>query len=74
MISYRVARVAMAGGPFELVGREVPQPGPGDVRIAVDACGVCHGDVLFVDAGVPGVRFPLAPGHAARFRAVLAVR
>ncbi|MFE7424428.1 alcohol dehydrogenase catalytic domain-containing protein [Streptomyces sp. NPDC057545] len=63
MGTYRVAQVATAGGPFELVEREVPQPGPCHVRIAVDACGICHSDVLFVDAGVPGVRFPLVPGH-----------
>ncbi|MEU9758381.1 alcohol dehydrogenase catalytic domain-containing protein [Streptomyces sp. NPDC047985] len=63
MSTYRVAQVAAAGGPFELVEREVPQPGPCHVRIAVDACGICHSDALFVDAGVPGVRFPLVPGH-----------
>lgn len=41
----------------------MPQPGPGHVRIAVDACGVCHSDAVFVGAMVPGVRFPLVPGH-----------
>ncbi|MFB7912944.1 alcohol dehydrogenase catalytic domain-containing protein [Streptomyces sp. NPDC056061] len=59
----RAAQVATAGGPFEIVEREVPQPGPGHVRVAVDACGICHSDVLFVDALVPGVRFPVVPGH-----------
>ena len=63
MSSYRVAQVAAAGGPFEIVERELPSPGPGHVRIAVDACGVCHSDVFFVNAGVPGIRFPLVPGH-----------
>ncbi|MFI1393721.1 alcohol dehydrogenase [Streptomyces sp. NPDC020681] len=63
MSTYRVAQVAAAGGPFEIVEREVPKPGPGHVRIAVDACGVCHSDVGFVDAAFPGVRFPLVPGH-----------
>ncbi|MEU9123201.1 alcohol dehydrogenase [Streptomyces sp. NPDC048506] len=63
MTTYRVAQVTAAGGPFEIVEREVPQPGPGHVRIAVEACGVCHSDVVFVDAAVPGVRFPLVPGH-----------
>jgi alcohol dehydrogenase len=63
MSTRRVAQVAAAGGPFEIVEREVPQPGPGHVRIAVDACGVCHSDSVFVNAELPGVRFPLIPGH-----------
>ncbi|MEU0395860.1 alcohol dehydrogenase [Streptomyces sp. NPDC006208] len=63
MSTHRVVQVAAAGGPFEIVEREVPQPGPGHVRIAVDACGICHSDVAFVDALFPGVRFPLVAGH-----------
>ncbi|MCX4512603.1 alcohol dehydrogenase catalytic domain-containing protein [Streptomyces sp. NBC_01619] len=63
MSTYRVAQVAAASGPFEIVERELPQPGPGHVRVAVDACGVCHSDSFFVDAGLPGVRFPVVPGH-----------
>jgi alcohol dehydrogenase len=63
MSTYRVAQVATAGGPFEIVKREVPQPGPGHVRVAVDACGICHSDAAFVNAALPGVRFPLVPGH-----------
>ncbi|GGT06130.1 alcohol dehydrogenase [Streptomyces atratus] len=63
MSVYRAAQVTAAGGPFEIVEREVPQPGPCHVRVAVDACGVCHSDSLFVDDAVPGVRFPLVPGH-----------
>ncbi|MFF4212815.1 alcohol dehydrogenase [Streptomyces sp. NPDC001796] len=63
MSTYRVAQVTAAGGPFEVVEREVPQPGPGHVRVAVDACGVCHSDVFFVNAGLPGVTFPVVPGH-----------
>ncbi|MFE7107729.1 alcohol dehydrogenase [Streptomyces sp. NPDC057575] len=60
--TYRAAQAA-AGGPFEIVGRAVPQPGPGQVRVAVDACGVCHSDALFVSGALPGVRFPVVPGH-----------
>ena len=63
MSTYRVAQVDTAGGPFQVTEREVPRPGPGHVRIAVEACGICHSDALFVNAGVPGVRFPLVPGH-----------
>lgn len=63
MSTYRVAQVMAAGGPFELVEREVPAPGPGQVRIAVEACGICHSDALFVNAALPGVTFPVVPGH-----------
>ncbi|MFE2611548.1 alcohol dehydrogenase [Streptomyces mirabilis] len=63
MSTYRVAQVAAAGGPFEIVEREVPQPGPGHIRVAVDACGICHSDTFFVNAGLPGVTFPVVPGH-----------
>ncbi|MDF3299262.1 alcohol dehydrogenase catalytic domain-containing protein [Streptomyces tropicalis] len=63
MSTYRVAQVAAAGGTFEIAEREVPEPGPGEVRIAVEACGICHSDSLFVEAALPGVRFPLVPGH-----------
>ena len=63
MSTYRVAQVAAPDGRLEVVEREVPRPGPGHVRIAVEACGVCHSDVFFVNALVPGVRFPVVPGH-----------
>ncbi|MER6736768.1 alcohol dehydrogenase [Streptomyces puniciscabiei] len=63
MSTYRVAQVTAPNGAFELVEREVPQPGPGQVRIAVEACGVCHSDALFVSGGLPGVSFPEVPGH-----------
>ncbi len=63
MSTYRVAQVAADGGPFEITEREVPEPGPGHVRIAVDACGICHSDTFMVNAALPGIRFPLVPGH-----------
>ncbi|MEU9971788.1 alcohol dehydrogenase [Streptomyces sp. NPDC051014] len=63
MSTYRVAQVTTAGGPFGIVEREVPRPGPRHVRIAVEACGVCHSDSFFVNAGLPGITFPVVPGH-----------
>lgn len=63
MSSYRVAQVAAPSGPFEIVEREVPRPGPRHVRIAVEACGICHSDDFFVSGGLPGVSFPVVPGH-----------
>ncbi|MGW3354606.1 alcohol dehydrogenase [Streptomyces bungoensis] len=63
MSTYRVAQVTASGGTFELTEREVPRPGAGQVRIAVEACGICHSDALFVSGALPGVSFPLVPGH-----------
>ena len=59
----RVAQISKADGPFELVEREVPEPGPNAVRVAVDACGVCHSDVLTKTAAFPGMPLPRVPGH-----------
>lgn len=63
MSTYRVAQVDVANGPFTITEREVPVPGPGHVRVRVEACGVCHSDAFFVTGGLPGVTFPLVPGH-----------
>ncbi|WP_086730476.1 alcohol dehydrogenase [Streptomyces carpinensis] len=63
MSTYKVAQATAAGGPLEIAEREVPEPGRGHVRIAVEACGVCHSDTFFVDAAVPGIRFPVVAGH-----------
>jgi alcohol dehydrogenase len=46
MARMKVAQIAKAGGPFEIVERDIPQPGPGQVRIKVEACGICHSDFL----------------------------
>ena len=43
--------------------REIPEPGPGQVRIRVEACGVCHSDVLTKEGGLPGIAYPRVPGH-----------
>jgi D-arabinose 1-dehydrogenase-like Zn-dependent alcohol dehydrogenase len=51
------------GKQFELVEREVPSPGPGQVRVKVEACGICHSDVLTKEAMWPGLQLPRVPGH-----------
>lgn len=58
-----VAQVSEANGPFELVERELPQPGPNAVRVAVDACGVCHSDAFVKTGAFPGLALPRVPGH-----------
>jgi D-arabinose 1-dehydrogenase-like Zn-dependent alcohol dehydrogenase len=59
----RVAQISKAGGQFELVEREIPKPGPGQVRIKVQACGICHSDSLVKDGHWPGLTYPRVPGH-----------
>src|SRR2546427_13041710 len=63
MAKMKVAQVAKAGADFEIVEREIPQPEPGQVRIRVQACGVCHSDVLTKEGGWPGLVYPRVPGH-----------
>ncbi|MGF6882466.1 alcohol dehydrogenase [Nocardia sp. GAS34] len=63
MSTYQAAQVAAANSPFQLVQREMSRPGPGHVRIAVEACGICHSDAYFASGGLPGLRFPVVPGH-----------
>src|SRR6184192_897932 len=59
----RSVQVPRAGGPFELVERDIPEPRPGWVRIKVDACGVCHSDSLVKEGLWPGIEYPRVPGH-----------
>jgi D-arabinose 1-dehydrogenase-like Zn-dependent alcohol dehydrogenase len=62
-VSGRAFQVTSAGGPFELVQREFPDPGPGQVRIRVQACGVCHSDTVTKFGLFPGIVYPRVPGH-----------
>src|SRR3954463_10683197 len=63
MAKMKAVQVSAARGSFELVEREVPQAGPHQVRIRVEACGICHSDA-FVKFGVyPGLQLPRIPGH-----------
>src|SRR5881296_610173 len=59
----KAAQVPKAGADFQIVERDIPQPGPGHVRIRVQACGVCHSDVLAKEGGWPGLVYPRVPGH-----------
>ncbi|HTS14013.1 MAG TPA: alcohol dehydrogenase [Candidatus Limnocylindrales bacterium] len=59
----KVAQISKPGGNFEIVEREIPKPGPGQVRIKVQACGVCHSDVLVKEGAWPGLEYPRVPGH-----------
>src|SRR6266540_3528290 len=59
----KVAQIPSPGADFQIVEREIPMPGVGQVRIKVQACGVCHSDVLTKEGAWPGIQYPRVPGH-----------
>jgi D-arabinose 1-dehydrogenase-like Zn-dependent alcohol dehydrogenase len=63
MAKMKAVQVPKPGADFEIVEREIPQPGPGHVRIRVQACGVCHSDVATKEGVWPGIIYPRVPGH-----------
>jgi alcohol dehydrogenase, propanol-preferring len=62
--TYRAVQVSKPGR-LDVVERELTAPPPGNVRIRVEACGVCHSDSATVDGIFPGITYPLVPGHEA---------
>ncbi|MGH9690278.1 MAG: alcohol dehydrogenase [Candidatus Acidiferrales bacterium] len=63
MARMKVAQAPKPGADFEIVEREIPQPGPREVRIRVQACGICHSDSLTKEGQWPGITYPRVPGH-----------
>jgi len=63
MPKMKIALVTKAGGDFEVQEREIPQPGPGQVRVRVLACGICFSDHYVKDGLWPGLAYPRSPGH-----------
>ena len=59
----KAVQVSKPGGNFEVVERPTPEPGRGQVRIKVEACGVCHSDTIVKETGWPGMQYPRIPGH-----------
>jgi len=59
----RAVQVSRPGGLFEMVEREIPEPGPRQIRVKVQACGVCHSDSLTKEGHWPGIAYPRVPGH-----------
>jgi len=59
----KAVQIAKAGDDFELVERDIPEPGPNEVRVKVEACGICHGDALAKFGTWPGLTYPRVPGH-----------
>ena len=63
MRKMKAVQVSRAGGDLEVVERDIPETGPGQVRIRVQACGVCHSDVFTKEGLFPGISYPRVPGH-----------
>ena len=63
MAKMKAAQLPKAGADFQIVERDIPEPGPGHVRIRVQACGVCHSDALAKEGSWPGLAYPRVPGH-----------
>lgn len=63
MPKMKAVQVSKANAPFEVVERDVPEPGPRQVRVKVEACGVCHSDVITRAVAFPGIALPRVPGH-----------
>lgn len=63
MSKMRLVQVTRPNGPLEIVEREIPEPGVGQVRIKVEACGICHSDSMTKEGLWPGIQYPRVPGH-----------
>lgn len=59
----KAVQISKPGGDFEIVERPIPEPGRGQVRIKVEACGICHSDALVKEGHWPGIEYPRVPGH-----------
>jgi D-arabinose 1-dehydrogenase-like Zn-dependent alcohol dehydrogenase len=59
----KAAQISKAGGDWELIERVIPEPGAGQVRVKVEACGICHSDSLVKEGLWPGLQYPRVPGH-----------
>ncbi len=63
MATMKAIHISEPGADFELVELAMPEPGPGEVRVKVEACGVCHSDVFVKEGVFPGIDYPRVPGH-----------
>src|ERR1039457_6658255 len=63
MSKMKAVQVGKPGGNFEIVERNIPDPGRAQVRIKVEACGICHSDALVKEGHWPGIQYPRVPGH-----------
>jgi D-arabinose 1-dehydrogenase-like Zn-dependent alcohol dehydrogenase len=59
----RSVQVSKPKGPLEIVERDIPEPGARQVRIKIQACGICHSDSATKEGSLPGIEYPRVPGH-----------
>ena len=59
----KAVQVSSPGADFEIVQKEIPEPGDNEILIKVEACGICHGDVIAKEGHYPGIKYPIVPGH-----------
>src|SRR5256714_9649540 len=59
----KAAQISKPGGDWELIERDIPEPGVGQVRVKIEACGICHSDALVKEGIWPGLQYPRVPGH-----------
>lgn len=59
----KAMQVQQANGDFMLVDLPIPEPGAGEIRVKVEACGICHSDAFVKFGAFPGIEFPRVPGH-----------
>jgi len=60
--TYKAVEVSEPG-VLRVVERPISEPGPGQVRIRVEACGICHTDAATISGAYPGLTLPRVPGH-----------
>ena len=63
MATMKAMQIQEAGGDFHEVELPVPQPGPDQVRVKVEACGICHSDAFVKEGLWPDLELPRVPGH-----------
>jgi D-arabinose 1-dehydrogenase-like Zn-dependent alcohol dehydrogenase len=63
MAKMRAVQVTRPNGPLEIVEREISEPDVGQVRVKVEACGICHSDAFTKQGLWPGLQYPRVPGH-----------
>jgi D-arabinose 1-dehydrogenase-like Zn-dependent alcohol dehydrogenase len=63
MPKMKAVQISKPGGDFELVERNIPEPGRSQVRVKVEACGICHSDAVVKEGYWPGIQYPRVPGH-----------
>jgi D-arabinose 1-dehydrogenase-like Zn-dependent alcohol dehydrogenase len=63
MAQMTAVQISRPGASFEVVKRDIPAPGPNQVRVKVQACGVCHSDLFVKEGHWPGLQYPRITGH-----------